>query len=92
MVNMNDRLTIDKLNNNGCINILSELLRQMTTDFTESYKMYLSDKDDPEVQLNYENVKEEFLSDYFANLTRLNGANIVRKLEAAVESEVFQCA
>ena len=86
------RLTIDTLDDRGCINILSELLRMMAADFNQAYKNHLSDPDNLDTYEHYLHVKSEFLSDYFARLTRLNGEYIVRKLEEIAVQECSMCA
>ena len=87
-MDIHDRLTADRLNINGCFNILCELLGCMAEEFRFAYRNYLNDQSDIEAYIQYEQIKDEFKSDYFHKLTSLNGNMIVRRLESHVRKDM----
>ena len=89
---LNERLTIDRLDDRGCINMLAALLRHMSKEFREAYKSYLIDPTDKRVRMQYKHIRNEFLSSYFMNLTKLDGACIVKELEETVRVSLACCA
>ena len=91
-LDINDRLTKERLNNSGCVNLLCFMLKRMSREFKHSYLGYLLDPSDIKTYLQYSQVRNEFLSEYFHDLTNLNGKRIVEKLEAMVKQDIEQCA
>ena len=79
------RLTIDKLSDEGCMNVFEALLTDIREEFISKYTDYLfhrNDKKNCEAYfLSYKRIKKYILSDDFAALTGLDGANIVTTLE-----------
>lgn len=91
-MDINDRLTEERLNDYGCVNLLCFMLKRMAREFKHSYLGYLLDPSDIKAYFQYSQVRNEFLSEYFHDLTNLNGKKIVEKLEAIVRQDIEQCA
>lgn len=83
-VEITSRITIDKLNNVGCFNLLETFLHYIAEDYSSALRTYLNDKSDKESYSHYVKAREFFLSDYFANLTDLCGEDIVSRLDAKI--------
>lgn len=85
------RLTIDKLNNEGCMNVFEALLADIREEFISKYKDYLFHKNDKNncntYFLSYKRIKNYILSDDFAALTGLDGASIVTTLETTAYND-----
>ena len=75
------RLTIDKLNTKGCLNLLEAFLREASTSFQTAYLRYLENPSNKDIADHYKEYKKFFLSDYFSELTCLDGKEIVDSLE-----------
>ena len=82
------RLTIDKLNNDGCFRLLETFLAYIAEDYCSALYAYLNDKSCKESYNHYLRARDFFLSDYFANLTDLCGEDIVSRLDAKVMGRV----
>lgn len=76
------RLTIDRLNDYGCANIIYAMVRQMSREYRGAMEEYEANPDDPVIREQYQSVREEFLSDYFAKLTGIVGSDIVKRLDS----------
>ena len=83
-----ERLTLDALDDYGCITMLGAMLTQMSRDFQSAYAHYLEDPYDAIMYLQYDRIRKEFLSEYFHNLTHLNGREIVTQLEQKVREDI----
>ena len=81
---METGITADKLNERGCINLLCAMVKQMSKDFRYTYSLYLKDPKNYRAFMQYNSIRNEFLSDYFMDLTNLNGKKIVSRLEEIV--------
>lgn len=88
---MEARTTADSLNDRGCINLLCAMVKQMSQEFRYTYGNHLKDPENMRAFVQYNSVRDEFLSDYFSKLTGLNGRIIVNKLENIVEQCVSCC-
>ena len=82
-----NRLTIDRLSDTGCINIVCAMLENMSLDFRHAFQSFLKDPLNENVHWQYERIRKEFTSDYFKGLTHLDGEAIVKKLEGIVRNE-----
>jgi len=91
-MDLNNRLTVEKLNDRGCINMLCVMVKHMRRDFVDSYCSYLVNPSSPKLERQYNDIKEEFQSDYFKDLTGMDGKWIVKKLEAGVRNGIGQYA
>ena len=78
------RLTIDKLNDDGCFKLLESFLAYMADDYCSALINYLRNKSDKENYNHYLRTRNFFLSDYFTNLTDLCGEDIVSRLDAKI--------
>lgn len=77
-----DRLTIDRLCDEGCINVLKAFVRQLSSEYTTAYTMMLRTPNDKKTKELLERTKSLILSPYFEALTNLEGLPIVEQLEA----------
>lgn len=75
------RLTIDKLNDDGCINLLEAFLVYMTDNYRSALSTFLADKNDKNGYESYKSIRDFFLSDYFTQLTNLKGEDILYRLD-----------
>jgi len=86
-----DRLTIDRLNEKGCFNLLCAMVKYMSREFRAAYAEHLKHPMDPTAYVQYHRIKDEFRSERFRTLTRLDGDRVVRKLEAIVTRYADEC-
>lgn len=82
------RLTIDQLSDRGCLNVLCAMLKILSNDFTSAYTEFLKDPSDIIQKRQYFKCRHFFVSDYFRNLTNLDGRKIVEQLESIIEEDV----
>lgn len=82
------RLTYDQLNDSGCMLMVCAVLSEMTAEFKQAYRRFLANEKDREARDAFFSIRQEFLSDYFHNLTHLDGQYIVRKLQRLVREEI----
>lgn len=78
------RLTIDRLNYDGCYQLLEAFLRYVADDYIASLQTYLKDKNDKKSYEHYINSREFFLSSYFSDLTGLYGEDVISRLDASI--------
>ena len=91
-MDIKQRLTLDTLDDNGCINVLCALLRQISREFRQAYKEHLADPLDQTAYAQYRDLKKEIKSNYFHSLTRLDGGKVVDRLEKDIAKELKSCA
>ena len=91
-MDLDNRLTLSALNETGCLNMLRSMLKMMSREFQSAYREYLIDPTDIRAYEQYIQIRNEFLSDYFHTLTRLDGRWVVKKLEKMVKQDIAQCA
>lgn len=82
------RLTIDRLNDRGCLNMLCTMVHRMSKGFRKSYAAFLKNPSDHRSYKRYLRLRDDFLSEDFSDITGLDGAKIVAELEEIVECEV----
>lgn len=75
------RLTIDKLSDEGCLNILKHFLKTLSREFTQTFASLLKNPHNEDIRSHYNYLRELFTSDYFNDLTNLDGRSIVKQLE-----------
>lgn len=80
-------MTIDKLNDDGCLNILEALLENTAIEFAKAYCEYISNPNDEYSSEVYNMHRDFILSEYFGQLTGLDGNEIVRSLEHLLHKE-----
>ena len=78
------RLTIDKLDDEGCLKILEAFVSYAARDYRAAFHSYLDNKRDKNNYYYYIQAREFFLSDYFHDLTGLFGEDILEMLDAGV--------
>lgn len=75
------RLTIDRLNDEGCMNLLTAFVTSLTEEYKNAMAIFLQDKTDKENYKHLVNLREYILSEHFANMTHLDGETILAKLD-----------
>lgn len=75
------RLTIDKICEEGCINVLQAFCAQLANEFRSALDQFMKNKSDPELFDHYKKMKDYFCSEYFGLLTNLDGPAIVSAIE-----------
>lgn len=75
------RLTIDQLSDEGCVNVLEAFVKSLGSDYRQARAMYRANPRDKRGREHYQRLKELLLSKYFHDLTNLDGAEIVAALE-----------
>lgn len=80
------RITIDQLNNQGCLNVLEAFLKELREEFVSTYKDYIKYPNDKKYAECYKHIRDYILSDDFAYLTGLKGSDIIDALEKSVFS------
>ena len=82
MENIN-RLTADKLNSDGRINLLEAFVEYLSDDFKCAFREYRSHPHDKDCVEHYNTLRDIFKSDHFSLMTGLDGESIVDSLEYA---------
>ena len=77
-----DRLTIDRLCDEGCVNVLKAFVKQLSIEYTAAYTMLLRVPNDRKTKELLEHTRALIVSPYFEALTNLEGLPIVEQLEA----------
>lgn len=80
------RLTIDKLNNDGCINLLETFLIQLSEDYRCILREFIHNQSDRKLRTTFKKARKFILSDYFALLTGLDGSEILGTLDGNYRS------
>lgn len=83
------RLTVDKLSTEGCINLLEAFVRNLSDDFKEAYWQYLDNKKSKDRVEHYNHLRKIFLSKYFSELTELDGQEILSRLEGDISKRYY---
>ena len=81
-MNNSERLTIDKISTEGCINLIEMFVTELGEEFRYSYDFYMHNKENKNAREHYKNVRDYIMSDYFSRLTCLDGKAIAAALEA----------
>ena len=81
LIGEQDRLTIDRLDDEGCLNLLEAFLVSLSEDYRNAMVTFLNDKKDKKSYELLTKLRYFFLSEYFYNLTGLNGKNILSSLD-----------
>ena len=84
------RLTIDKLNNDGVVNLLEAILSSLYDDFVSAYNAYHENPAEKKNYLSFLHIKEIICSKYIADLTGISGFEIVEQLEAKCNKEFLK--
>lgn len=75
-----ERLTIDKISNEGCVNVLEAFLGKIGLEYRTALQACCEDPSNETFQERYEDSKNFILSDYFKKLTNLDGEVIIETL------------
>lgn len=75
-----ERLTIDRICNEGCVNILEAFLERIGIEYRTALQAWCEEPSNEDFQKRYEESKSFILSDYFKKLTNLDGEAIVEAL------------
>jgi len=84
MIDVERRMTINDITDEGCIAVLEAFLKSLSNEFQSAYIAHLRDPGNKDHADRYNYFREFFESEYFANLTNLNGHEIVRRLESTI--------
>ena len=76
-----ERLTIDRISNEGCINILSAFLKYLSIDYKQAYMAYCNEPGNNDRREHYKDLRDFITSDYFCQLTNLIGEDVADTLE-----------
>lgn len=76
------RLTIDRLCDEGCVNVLKAFVKLLSTEYKDAYSMMLRMPSDKKTKELLEETRSLIVSPYFEALTNLEGLPIVEQLEA----------
>lgn len=76
-----DRLTIDKINDEGCLNLLEMFLSQLAEDYHFILEDFVHHPSDKNVRNNFKKMRRFILSNYFAALTGIEGRDIIGTLD-----------
>lgn len=72
-----ERLTIDKISNEGCVNVLIGFLDLVGKEYRYALDAHCADPTDECALERYESSRDFILSDYFKKLTGLDGQGII---------------
>lgn len=76
-----NRLRIENLNDNGIINLLEGFVELIRDDFFRLYNQLRDNPRDKRSKENYDAICNLIVSDYFGQLTGLNGKEVLKELE-----------
>lgn len=82
-----NRITIDQICNEGCINLLEAFLGELSMEYCSAYTKYINNPNDPDNIVRYNKVREFIESNYFEKLTGLNFEDLVPTLEGRCSKE-----
>lgn len=83
-----ERLTIDRICIEGCVNILSAFLKNLSDDYRLAYYSLIKTPDNEYAREHYQKLKDLFCSEYFYGLTGLDGKAIVEQLDKEYKQEI----
>lgn len=81
------RITMETLSDEGCINLLRYLVETVCLDYTRAFGMYLENKTLENIKHRNE-LREYITSQYFCNLTNLDGERVVEMIEERVRRNI----
>ena len=80
------RLTIDRLCDEGCINLLKKFLKQLSREYVDAYTTCLRTHGNKDALEHYTVLRDLFTSQYFSDITNLDVKMIVVELERTYRS------
>lgn len=84
------RLTIDKLSDEGCMNLLEAFCKCLGEDLKNAYLQLLANPKSKDHIAHYRNLSQLCRSRYFSELTNLDGDMIVNSIEYEINRQ-FLC-
>lgn len=81
-----NRLTIDRLSDEGCLNLLEMFLSLLSEDYRYMLKLYICNQSDPKTRKSFKKIRGLILSDYFALLTGIDGRDVIGTLDGKYRS------
>ena len=79
---MENRLTADQLDSNGCFNMLYAMVQLLARDFRVAYRAAANNPRNTRMRRRYRRIRDVFTSEYFSVLTGLDGSAVVDQLES----------
>lgn len=80
------RLTIDTINDDGCLNLLEMFLTQLSEDYRFALDDFVRNQRDKKSKKGLMWLRKFIRSDYFASLTGLDGSEIINTLDGNYKS------
>ena len=81
-VRLKDRLKPEELNDDWCVMLLAALLRAAASEYQDAKTVLASQPNNKDAIVHVEKCRRFYLSEYFANLTGVNGQEILDYLDA----------
>ena len=81
-INAHKRERLRDLNNEGCINVIAAVVAETAREWRECRQMIALNADPERDKKHMKHIEAFIRSEYFYDLTNLNGEDILRKLEA----------
>lgn len=76
-----ERITIDKLNEKGCMNILGVFMEKVSREYVTALRNFRRDMNDECAREKYVSTRNFICSDYFCALTGLDGSAIADTID-----------
>ena len=76
-----ERLTIEKINDDGCLNLLEMFLSQLSEDYRFALDDYMRNQKNKKSKKGFVWLRNFIRSKYFASLTGLDGSEVVNMLD-----------
>lgn len=71
----------DQLNTEGCLMLVEAIVRNAAQEYVCARRDYKKNPFDKDAKRHYEQARRFFLSEYFFNLTDLDGKAVLEKLD-----------
>lgn len=81
------RITMETLNDEGCVNLLRYLVESVCLDYTKAFGMYLENKSLENLKHRNE-LRDYITSRYFCTLTNLDGEMVANAIEDRVRRNI----
>lgn len=73
--------SMDELNTDGCLHFLEAFLKRLSEEFTVSFVNHVRFPEDEQLNSYYLDIRKLIQSQYFRDLTNLDGTEVVESLE-----------
>lgn len=81
-INTHKRERLRDLNNEGCIHLIAAIVADTAREWRECREMIARNADSKRDKEHMKRIEAFIRSEYFNNMTNLNGEDVLRKLEA----------